>query len=94
MRRWTAISACPTAEVEAGEQYLERIAQSLRDQGVTVETAIFHSNSPTKQIVRYTFVERCVHWFVAGTFIALMVSGFALGYPRAAFLSGLFVWLL
>lgn len=41
-------------------------------------------------IVRYTFVERFVHWFVAGTFIALMVSGFALGYPRAAFLSGLF----
>ena len=39
---------------------------------------------------RYTFVERLVHWFVAFTFIALMVSGFALGYPRAYFLSGLF----
>jgi manganese transport protein len=42
-----------TAEVEAGEQYLERIAQSLRDQGVTVETAISHSPSPRKEIVRY-----------------------------------------
>ena len=42
-----------TAEVEAGEQYLERIAQSLRDQGITVETAISHSASPRKAIVRY-----------------------------------------
>ena len=42
-----------TAEVEAGEQYLERIAQSLRGQGITVETAISHSPSPTKEIVRY-----------------------------------------
>ena len=32
----------------------------------------------------------CVHWWSALTFIALMVSGFALGYPRLAFLSGLF----
>jgi manganese transport protein len=42
-----------TAEVEAGEEYLERIAQSLRTQGVTVETAISHSLSPKKEIVRY-----------------------------------------
>ena len=42
-----------TAEVEAGEQYLERIAQSLRGQGVMVETAITHSPSPKKEIVRY-----------------------------------------
>jgi manganese transport protein len=42
-----------TAEVEAGEQYLERIAQSLRNKGVTVETAISHSPSPKKEIVRY-----------------------------------------
>jgi manganese transport protein len=42
-----------TAEVEAGEQYLERIAQSLRGQGVAVETAITHSSSPKKEIVRY-----------------------------------------
>jgi manganese transport protein len=42
-----------TAEVAAGEQYLEGIAQSLRTQGVTVETAISHSLSPKKEIVRY-----------------------------------------
>jgi manganese transport protein len=42
-----------TAEVEQGEQYVERIAQSLRDQGVTVETSIVHSTSPRKAIVRY-----------------------------------------
>jgi manganese transport protein len=43
-----------TAEVELGEQYLERIAQSLRDQGIAVETSISHSNSPTKEIIRYS----------------------------------------
>jgi manganese transport protein len=42
-----------TAEVEAGEEYLNRIAQSLRDQGLAVETAISHSSSPRKGIVRY-----------------------------------------
>lgn len=41
-------------------------------------------------IERYRFAERLLHWWVALTFIALMVSGFALGYPRAAFLAGLF----
>jgi manganese transport protein len=45
--------AASTAEVELGGQYLERIAQSLRDQGVTVETAIAHSASPTKAILHY-----------------------------------------
>jgi len=42
-----------TAEVEAGGQYLERIAQSVRDQGLAVETSISHSPSPRKEIVRY-----------------------------------------
>ena len=45
--------AASTAEVEAGEEYLERIAQSLRDQGVSVETEISHSVSPTKAILHY-----------------------------------------
>ena len=36
--------AASTAETEAGEQYLERIAQLLRDQGLTVETSISHSS--------------------------------------------------
>jgi len=42
-----------TAEVEAGEQYLARIARSLRDQGISVETTISHSPSPQREIVRY-----------------------------------------
>jgi manganese transport protein len=42
-----------TAEVEAGEQYLDRIAQTLRNEGITVETAISHSPSPRREIIRY-----------------------------------------
>lgn len=42
-----------TAEVEAGVEYLERIAGALRRQGFEVETAIFHSSDPRKEIVRY-----------------------------------------
>jgi manganese transport protein len=42
-----------TAEVEAGTEYLDRIAQVLRNQGIAVETSIFHSSSPTKVIVAY-----------------------------------------
>jgi manganese transport protein len=42
-----------TAEVEAGEQYLARIARSLRDHGISVETTISHSPSPQREIVRY-----------------------------------------
>jgi manganese transport protein len=41
-----------TAEEEAGAEYLDRIAQSLRDQGVSVETIVCHSLSPKKEIVR------------------------------------------
>ena len=42
-----------TAEVEAGEEYLERIAETLRAQGISVETAISHSSSPKREIVRF-----------------------------------------
>ena len=42
-----------TAEVEAGEQYLETIAESLRLQGIAVECSVFHSTSPRREIVRY-----------------------------------------
>jgi formate dehydrogenase gamma subunit len=37
-------------------------------------------------IVRYTFFDRVLHWWVALTFIYLMLSGFALGYPRMTWL--------
>jgi manganese transport protein len=43
-----------TAEVEAGTEYLDRIAQVLRNQGITVETSIFHSSYPSKVIVAYS----------------------------------------
>jgi manganese transport protein len=46
-------AASSTAEVEAGERYLERIAEGLRNQGITVEASISHSSSPKREIVRY-----------------------------------------
>jgi manganese transport protein len=42
-----------TAEVEAGEHYLDKIAEALREQGIAVESAVFHSASPRREIVRY-----------------------------------------
>jgi formate dehydrogenase subunit gamma len=39
-----------------------------------------------KEIVRYSLADRVAHWFVAITFIYLMLSGLALGYPRTAWL--------
>jgi manganese transport protein len=42
-----------TAEVEAGAQYLEEVAAMLRKQGIPVESAISHSSSPRREIVRY-----------------------------------------
>ncbi|HZA40190.1 MAG TPA: formate dehydrogenase subunit gamma [Actinomycetota bacterium] len=38
------------------------------------------------EIVRYSLADRIMHWFTAVTFIYLMLSGFALGYPRMAWL--------
>jgi formate dehydrogenase subunit gamma len=37
-------------------------------------------------VLRYSLSERVLHWFVALTFIYLMLSGFAIGYPRMAWL--------
>jgi formate dehydrogenase subunit gamma len=42
--------------------------------------------APGEGIVRYSLAERILHWFVALTFIYLMLSGFAIGYPRMAWL--------
>jgi len=39
-----------------------------------------------EMIVRYSMAERILHWTVAITFIYLLLSGFALGYPRMAWL--------
>jgi len=46
-------SNASTAEVEAGEGYLDGIVNSLRNQGIEVEAAVAHSPSPRKEIVRY-----------------------------------------
>jgi len=42
-----------TAEVEAGSQYLRQITESIRNQGVEVETAVAYGPSPSKEIIRY-----------------------------------------
>ena len=42
-----------TAEVEAGEQYLQRIAETLRAEGIQTETAVVHAPRPGHEIVRY-----------------------------------------
>jgi manganese transport protein len=42
-----------TAEVQAGQQYLDGIVQSLAGQGVKVERVIFHSKSPRDEIVNF-----------------------------------------
>jgi manganese transport protein len=40
-----------TAEVEAGSEYLQRVATALRAQGIEVDTEIRHSFSPRREIV-------------------------------------------
>jgi manganese transport protein len=42
-----------TAEVEAGLEYLEGIAQSLREQSVDVEAVVRYSNRPKQEIVQF-----------------------------------------
>jgi len=45
-------SLSSTAEVEAGQHYLERIADDLRTRGVAVEAIVCHSGDPKAEIVR------------------------------------------
>jgi manganese transport protein len=42
-----------TAEVEAGKKYLDEIVNSLRSEGIEVETAVIHSSNPKNEIIRY-----------------------------------------
>ena len=42
--------------------------------------------APEEGVLRYSLSERVLHWFIAFTFIYLLLSGFALGYPRMAWL--------
>jgi manganese transport protein len=46
-------SESSTAEVEAGNQYLNDIARSISDRDVTVERVVRHSRRPNDEIVRY-----------------------------------------
>lgn len=39
-----------------------------------------------QEVIRYRVSDRVAHWWVAVTFIYLMLSGLALGYPRATWL--------
>jgi formate dehydrogenase subunit gamma len=44
----------------------------------------------TADIPRYSLFERVLHWVVGLTFVALLLSGLALAYPRLAWLAILF----
>ena len=57
---------------------------------VTASRAVTAEPAEPGDIPRYNLFERILHWEVAITFIALMLSGLALTYPRLAWLSGLF----
>ena len=46
-------SLSSTAEVAAGQQYLDGIVRSLEDQGVHVEAVVRHSRTPKREIVEY-----------------------------------------
>jgi manganese transport protein len=46
-------SLASTAEVQAGQRYLDKIVESLRRQGLEVEVAVAHSRDPKEEIVRY-----------------------------------------
>ena len=46
-------SLSSTAEVEAGQRYLDKIVESLQAEGIDVQTVISHSSNPKKEIVRY-----------------------------------------
>lgn len=41
-----------TAEIQAGQEYLDGLVQALTAQGVEVETSVFHSQDPKAEIVR------------------------------------------
>ncbi|MDQ6759669.1 MAG: Nramp family divalent metal transporter [Acidobacteriota bacterium] len=46
-------SLASTAEVQAGEEYLSGIVDSLQRQGVKVEAVVRHSRNPVTQIIEY-----------------------------------------
>ncbi|MDQ3985758.1 MAG: formate dehydrogenase subunit gamma [Actinomycetota bacterium] len=59
---------------------------SVRQEVVREETSRRQIQLPREGILRYSLLERVVHWVVGITFVYLMLSGFALGYPRMTWL--------
>jgi formate dehydrogenase subunit gamma len=54
------------------------------------EPAPAAAEAEARELARYTLFERLLHWVVAIAFVALLLSGLALAYPRLAWLAGLF----
>jgi manganese transport protein len=46
-------SMASTAEVEAGQKYLDEIVRSLQSEGIEVEAEVIHASNPGREIVRY-----------------------------------------
>jgi len=42
-----------TAEVEAGQRYLDEIVHSIQAESIEVEAEVIHSSNPQKEIIRY-----------------------------------------
>jgi formate dehydrogenase subunit gamma len=52
-------------------------------------TVVVEEREPV-ELVRYNMFERILHWVVGFTFVALLLSGLALAFPRLYWLSALF----
>ncbi|MQB00249.1 MAG: formate dehydrogenase subunit gamma [Actinobacteria bacterium] len=59
---------------------------TTRSTRVLKETVMLREHDPERDIVRYSLADRVAHWWVSLTFIYLLLSGLALGYPRMAWL--------
>lgn len=59
---------------------------AVRRESADVRTERIEARFPERGVLRYSLLERIVHWFVGLTFVYLMLSGFALAYPRMTWL--------
>jgi formate dehydrogenase iron-sulfur subunit len=69
----------------AGGRGSEGEGKPVAEEPVAEETTVEEA-SEQDEIQRYSMFDRVLHWFVALTFIYLILSGLALGYPRMAWL--------
>lgn len=78
-RRW------PAPEDKAvDDAYGERVPPAAEGDGASGGGAV--AAPAGTEIQRYSLGERVLHWFIAATFIYLVLSGLALGYPRMTWL--------